>query len=727
MIECVVTSSVLILVVTAVRFLFQGKISRRLQYALWGLVLLRLLLPFPLFKSSLSVMNALGPSEITSLVSGRPAASDAIGNTGTPADEAGATARSVQNEKQGSPAESGNSSLKTDFLNGSSGRLLGIVWLIGGTAVGLWFAGVNIAFYIRLRKTRQVLPTDRFRLRVYTADSLASPCLFGLLHPAVYLTAKAAESEGSTRHVLTHELCHYRHGDHIWSVLRVLYLSLWWWNPLVWAAALLSREDSELACDEAAIRLLGEENRLAYGHTLVDMIAIKKAPTGLMFAATTMVSGKQGFKERLNMIIKNPKTFIPALVAALLIVAVSVGGTFTGAKEAGLSPQEALEKLAASVLNSDGQVSFQIPGGYEKAGEWNLHISGRLASEDFSQSIHLMEDVNDSRAWKPGERYFIPLNEGYTHLELTAFLPDENGEFLEKSVNLLVREAVPVSPVLKDSLTTGNPSEEGIDRADLDTCVSDAILTANIASTRTGEFAAEAHTVLKTVENGGTTTVYAMALYLEFSYEGSGISETGGSHMPVAITFEKNAAGEYELKEYWTPQDGSYYAPSIREKFPADVQNDAIDTQKYIMAHTQSCYEKAIRHGNVNLDDEIALLIETIVSSPAHMSDPGAYIKAHYVEYRQLLYYGKYTLRYCFALFEQGGQGGLESHIMALACQDILGAEEHIGLTAKTGQKWYDAFKEAAVNMRRQNGDDFMEKNMPGSWLLLQMLDAAGN
>ena len=67
MTECIVTSSVLIAVVAALRFLFRGKISRRVQYALWGIVLLRLLMPFPLVGSSLSVMNWANPAQSTAV------------------------------------------------------------------------------------------------------------------------------------------------------------------------------------------------------------------------------------------------------------------------------------------------------------------------------------------------------------------------------------------------------------------------------------------------------------------------------------------------------------------------------------------------------------------------------------------------------------------------------------------------------------------------------------
>jgi len=228
---------------------------------------------------------------------------------------------------------------------------------------------------------------------------------------------------------------------------------------------------------------------------------------------------------------------------------------------------------------------------------------------------------------------------------------------------------------------------------DLESAVSKAILEANKSDNEPGGLAVEAHTTLATVADGDTVTVYLMALYQVYGYSGGGFSELRGSHVPVAITFEKTPDGRYEMTEYWIPQDGTYYLLSIRDKFPQDVDADAINTQNYIYAHVMSCYEQAIEYGKVDTAYQIASLMEIICSSPAEASNPGAYIEAHSIEFRDLVYYGRYTLDYCFSLFEQGGQTGLEGHIMAAACRDILPI---LGETAtegnfNTGQDWYDA------------------------------------
>ena len=980
MMEWAVTSSMLVAVVIALRFLSRRKISRRLQYALWGLVLLRLLMPFSLFGSAFSVMNAVPDSHIGEKqvyvlpVSSQPAEeasgvfTDHDGIT-----DANSFGYAVLSE------DGGHITRYADKM--SISRILTLVWVVGAIAVCLYFAGANLLFFKRLRNSRKLHPVSDCKLPVYVTGHVASPCLFGLIRPAIYLTPKATASADSTRHVLAHELCHYRHGDHIWSMLRCLCLAVWWWNPLVWAAAILSRTDGELACDEAAVKKIGQENRLSYGHTLVDMIAVRKAP-GLMYAATTMVSGKRGIKERLNMIIKSPKTFIPVAVAVLLIVAVCVGCTFTGADKDTQEPDfPRVEKGApepdfpevdtvfssdsadlteigceaaafyyeqfmeddipqywhitkhevlscdllvrqiqgeaqeftvwvTSYLETDGfgflvgqgaptdpddmskggvcpevgrqfriktlpdgryeivgigtggynqgqigaEVSLEggeqriLPKRYDKnkfdfdydslpvlqitegagtfiimlgsdtdtvrVGEDYYTYSGnagfvdketyaldREADGTFRLPVEMRGDTRDESAiyyvetdqdlyvfkadflleksaeggegnqsqWFTGETYpgnharaLFSLSDG-TRAELLLSQPvrqdgtgiwcverwsDEDGnetlvtpdtdspameyyQQLQQSCDnghrpgLLDPKQVAleyISGVLGQSDISGRVHiTYDIDRI-LNTCVSDAILNVNADLYTDGDFATEAHTVLKIEEydnkvyerdedtgtirywieqDGSETTVYAMVLYLKFSFTEDGFSETGGSHMPVAITFVKNDAGEYVLKEYWEPWDGDAYASSIAGKFPSDIYEDALDTQKYIVAHMQSCYAQAIAYGDVDADAVISGLVDTIASSPSQVSDPQAYIDAHEMEYRELIYLGEYTLRYCFTLFEQGGRTGLKGHIMAAACREILGDVGDVNVPVGTGQEWYDALPQSVKDRYR--------------------------
>ena len=174
--------------------------------------------------------------------------------------------------------------------------------------------------------------------------------------------------------------------------------------------------------------------------------------------------------------------------------------------------------------------------------------------------------------------------------------------------------------------------------------------------------------------------------------------------------------------EYWIPRDGSYYAPDIRDKFPDDIEDEALDTQKYILAQIQDCYDQAIRYGGIDTDSAVEHLLEVIESSPAASSVPADYINAHPIEYRELTFYGGYTLRYIFSRFLEGGQTGLRGHLMR-AVLDELVPEAQLRLDAATGQEYFDQWKAGAIRVSEQHDMEWIRENQPAIYLLLQMIN----
>ena len=218
---------------------------------------------------------------------------------------------------------------------------------------------------------------------------------------------------------------------------------------------------------------------------------------------------------------------------------------------------------------------------------------------------------------------------------------------------------------------------------------------------------------------------YGWALYEEYRLTDSGLETVTGSHVPVAITFREDLSGNLTLEEYWEPRAGSYYVQDIREKFPASDVEDGMDSQKFILQQTQECYAQAIAATGLDANQVIGSLIETICSSPALSSNPGDYIAEHSIEYRELTYYGRYTLKYCFARFEEGNETGLDGHIMMQACEDIAASWGEALLTdyvVITGQVWYDAFKSNALGLMEQYAEIELAERYPMSYLLLSML-----
>ena len=332
--QWIVSSSVLILVVIALRYVLRGKLSLRMQYALWLLVLVRLLVPVSFGASDLSVMNAV-PERAPTVQQGTDRQDIAGERNDAPANAStvGVPAQSMSEAAPPNLVQNVTTATvtaptveKTDWA-----RIAKTVWLAGAAALGLVFLAVNLRFGKKLRRSRERVEETDACLPVYESGETDTPCLFGVAKPSIYVTPDTRTEAETLRYALAHEQTHYRHGDNLWAVLRGVCLALHWYNPLVWWAAELSRRDAELACDEATIRRIGESERAAYGRTLIRMTCEKRP--ALLVTATMMTDSGKGLKERISLLVKKPKTAAYTAVAVLLIAGLSVACTFTGGRE----------------------------------------------------------------------------------------------------------------------------------------------------------------------------------------------------------------------------------------------------------------------------------------------------------------------------------------------------------------------------------------------------------
>lgn len=338
--EILLTSSVLILALLLLRLLFRKTISRQVQYALWGLVALRLLVPVSLPAMEHNVLTAAEPvtARITApalyvtpyretIVSAPP------GVFQTPAPYQSFRVDTATEDSTVTFTDGKNVTHSIEYKSQIPlTPVLKAVWHTGMYVMAAWFLLTNLRFMLRLRRSRTPYPVEGCRYPVYLAEGLPSPCLFGLLHPAIYLTPAAAESPETLRHVLAHETTHARHGDPLWSLLRCVCLAVYWFDPLVWVAAVVSRRDCELACDEGALQRLGEAERIPYGQTLLRLIPVARRPESPMLSATTMTAGKKELKDRITRIAENRRTVGVALLAVVAAAALVCALTFTGAK-----------------------------------------------------------------------------------------------------------------------------------------------------------------------------------------------------------------------------------------------------------------------------------------------------------------------------------------------------------------------------------------------------------
>ena len=314
MTEIIPTSSVLILFLIVIRKLLRRRLHPTLQYALWLLVAARLLIPGTLFSAPVSLVETAQDLRTTLVSETTPAPELPLSPD---AALSGAFAAASPGEQpDGFPLHPLD--LKT-------------FWMAGMGLTGAVLLTSNLIFTRRLRRTRVPLPQYTCSAPVYLAADLPSPCLFGLLRPSIYVNQSSLQP-GPIAHILAHEEAHLRHGDHLWALLRAVCLVVHWYNPLVWWAAILSRRDCELSCDAAAIRRLGESQRIAYGETLLTM-ALPRS-TSLLGIATTMTTGKRTLADRITFIATRPRMRFISAVLALAAACGAVVFCFGGGAQA---------------------------------------------------------------------------------------------------------------------------------------------------------------------------------------------------------------------------------------------------------------------------------------------------------------------------------------------------------------------------------------------------------
>jgi beta-lactamase regulating signal transducer with metallopeptidase domain/uncharacterized GH25 family protein len=311
-------AGVLVLCVMLLQWLFRRQLTNRWRFALWWIVLARLVLPFGP-ESELSLFNCFRSPPAAGLVSGNdPAAAStvAIGDTSFEPATMPASSQIMQPpstpEDIGlvAPPQAGGDSASTiparhkgrQHKPGTSFREF-----ILPSAIGVWLAVAGAlaagmllqVFKFRRRlarsaaepdaRLREILAGCRRELRVtrkiqlLETDAVKSPALFGLFHLRLLLphglTAKFDREE--LRFIFLHELAHVRRGD-LWLNWLVTSLQiLHWFNPLLWLAFERLRADRELACDELALQHTGETTAEAYGSTIIKLLEGLQRPTAM--------------------------------------------------------------------------------------------------------------------------------------------------------------------------------------------------------------------------------------------------------------------------------------------------------------------------------------------------------------------------------------------------------------------------------------------------------------
>ena len=371
-----ISASWLVLVVLALRLVLK-RAPKWVNVLLWGMVALRLMLPFSI-ESALSLIpsaETLSPEVVQfdpapTITSGV----ELIDNAVNPA---------LSESFAAAPTASVNPLYVWTYL-------AGWVWLLGLAAM-LAYALVS---YLRLR--RRVSASIPLRENIYVCDEAASPFILGIVRPRIYLPSALDEAQRGS--VLSHERAHLARRDHWWKPLGFALLAVYWFNPLLWLAYTLLCRDIELACDERVLRGMDAGQIKDYSSALLACSVPRR-----MLAACPLAFGEVGVGARVKNALRYKKPAFWA-VAASVAVCVVVAVCFL------TNPERATMKWAKSLRVEDvARIELHVmPQAIDKQYK-------DLDTEEIAEAVALIN--------KSGGRYvrsMEPLDGGSTALYVTT-------------------------------------------------------------------------------------------------------------------------------------------------------------------------------------------------------------------------------------------------------------------------------------------------------------------
>ena len=417
--EMTVSGGGLILIITVIRALAMNRLPKRTFLVLWGVALLRLLIPFSVpFKLSIFSMAARA-----SAMESAPTVTE-MNNTVIYA--AKQSARAVQD----APSQ--------------DVPVWHILWLAGMIAALLFFM---IAYIRHLRAFRAAGPVEnsftqdwlaghplRRPVAVRESGSIAAPLTYGIFRPVILMPVGIDwEDAGTLNCVFTHEYVHIRRFDALLRLALTAALCVHWFNPLVWVMYLLALRDIELSCDEAVVRQFGLENRRAYALALLAMEETRQH-------LSAFVSGFSGnaAQERIRAIMKAKKHTARQKLASVLLAVCACAVFCTPAAEAedtGLRETPGLVTISLEERRQDCRGwwsgSYLCPtaldGNFIK-----LQITGK-GGETVGFFIHTSDSDEARGAWIPldGQVYELWIEVPESRIYYLATFPerDDYGEY----------------------------------------------------------------------------------------------------------------------------------------------------------------------------------------------------------------------------------------------------------------------------------------------------------
>ncbi|NFE19069.1 M56 family metallopeptidase [Clostridium botulinum] len=337
------TASISALVVILILKLFNNHIGVRFQHALLFIIILRLIIPVNI-PSNINLFNILFDKYENKILNIESKSDTKVAynflakgkiHLNDKTRDSKVTSRSPSENISYNQEDTSKEKIITSTLNIAS-----CIWLIGVFSIALFFLTIICKFKVKILNSEQIpdlkivslleeckkkLSINR-SIPIYACDDFKAPCVYGVLKPKIYIPKYKYSTDDYKylSHIFLHELIHYKRKDLIYNFLGTITILIYWFNPIIWFIVKKMKLQREYACDAYVLEILGKEESIEYGMTLINFSKLisssRKVPQLAVFFET-----KNQVKRRIKMI-KNFKKGSYRMSAAAVICCVLAGG-----------------------------------------------------------------------------------------------------------------------------------------------------------------------------------------------------------------------------------------------------------------------------------------------------------------------------------------------------------------------------------------------------------------
>ena len=270
------------------RFIFKNRISSKLQYLMWWLLILRLLMPVTPdiglhFNLQDMLLKQAHQAELPTPAPVLDVAPASVPNTQPSYDS---VTPAVQPDTDVAPSQHVNPAKSTDWYS-----IVFVVWLLGAIGFLGWLIFVKLRYYESLQHLMAGGPREVYELYdrcckelgvkplpLWIVNKSMSPGIAFFGEPVLLVPISLCGDESRLRFALLHELTHKKRGDHYMTLLLNILRAVYWFDPVVHFAFSELRADMESACDSDVLAYIGHEKKRGYLTVILDMFSYDTEP-----------------------------------------------------------------------------------------------------------------------------------------------------------------------------------------------------------------------------------------------------------------------------------------------------------------------------------------------------------------------------------------------------------------------------------------------------------------